>query len=416
MKKRAFLGVLVTMILSMGTTAFAAPAAAFGDSSDGNHPMAPYAKSDIIVPRPGTSKYAALGRYQFVGVPTDVKGHWAEKYITYFLQTGIMKADNGKFSPNTPITYADFANTVARLGLEPVEFNGGSISNKVFTDYALWNPSHPTSQAGYICGEAGVWGNPSEANDTMIGYPGFRLGDTAQRQYIAAFLVNMLDPMAVSLDTQKYFSDMSQFSSALGRTSMERLVQEGIISGFADGTIRPNANVTKAELAVMLYKVLERSNFDMDKVSEHLYGNYHSYYWEEEGKLLNLVNEARRKDGVNTLKYDADLNALCEIKMIEKSIYGMDTFSQLIQVDGKTVAAGHVSQFYGRCTDMAKTFGLSNYRVGENAVTLASNAAKAHNHLTNSEGHRENYLSSTYEVAGFAVGPRATYQMFAYLK
>ena len=404
------------MILSMGTTAFATPAAAFGDSSGGNHPMAPYAKSDIIVPRPETSKYAALQKYQYTGIPSDIKGHWAEKYIMYFLQTGVMKTDNGKFNPNTPITYADFANTVARLRLEPAEFNGGSISNKVFTDYALWNPSHPISQAGYICGEAGVWGNPSEANDTMIEYPGFRLGDTARRQYLAALLVNMLDPMAVSLDTQKYFSDMSQFSSALGRTPMERLVQEGIISGFSDGTIRPNANVTKAELAVMLYKVLERSNFDMDKVSDNLYGNYHSYYWEEEGKLLNLVNETRRKDGVNTLKYDTDLNALCEIKMIEKSIYGMDTFSQLIQVDGKTVAAGHVSQFYGRCTDMAKAFGLSNYRVGENAVTLASNAAKAHNRLTNSEGHRENYLSSDYEVAGFAVGPKATYQMFAYIK
>ena len=102
--------------------------------------------------------------------------------------------------------------------------------------------------------------------------------------------------------------------------------------------------------------------------------------------------------------------------MIEKSIYGMDTFSQLIQVDGKTIAAGHVSQFYGRCTDMAKTFGLSDYRVGENAVTNASNAAKAHNRLTNSEAHRNNYLSSDYEVAGFAVGHKATYQMFAYLK
>lgn len=138
------------MILSMGTTAFATPAAAFGDSSGGNHPMAPYAKSDIIVPRPETSKYAALQKYQYTGIPSDIKGHWAEKYIMYFLQTGVMKTDNGKFNPNTPITYADFANTVARLRLEPAEFNGGSISNKVFTDYALWNPSHPISQAGYI--------------------------------------------------------------------------------------------------------------------------------------------------------------------------------------------------------------------------------------------------------------------------
>ena len=416
MKKRALFCVFTTLILTMTSTVFAAPVAAFGNSSEGNHPMAPYAKSDIIVPRPSTSKYAALAKYQFTRVPSDVRGHWAEKYLTYFIQAGYMNGNVTEFKPNEPVTYGEFSSVVARLGLKPVEFNGGSISYKVFNDHALWNPIHPTSQAAYICGEAGVWGNPSEANDTMIAYPNCPLGSQAQRQYIAAFLENMLDPMEVTLDTQRYFKDMNQFTSSLGRMAMERMVQEGIISGYADGTIRPTAKVTKAELAVMLYKVLERSNFDMDKVSEHLYGNYHSYYWEEEGKLLNLVNDARRKDGVNVLKYDADLNALCEIKMIEKSIYGMDTFSQLIQVDGKTLAAGHVSQFYGRCTDMAKTFGLSNYRVGENAVTLASNAAKAHNHLTNSEGHRENYLSSTYEVAGFAVGPRATYQMFAYLK
>ena len=86
------------------------------------------------------------------------------------------------------------------------------------------------------------------------------------------------------------------------------------------------------------------------------------------------------------------------------------------QVDGKTVALGHVSQFYGRCTDMAKYFGLSNYRVGENAVTNAAYAAKAHNRLTHSQAHRKNFLSPDYEVAGFAVGHKATYQMFAYVK
>ena len=416
MNKRTLLSVSLILILIMSTTVFAAPIAAFGDSSDGNHPMAPYAESDIIVPRPGTSKYTVLEKYPYTGIPSDIRGHWAEKYLTYFIQAGYMNGNITAFNPNDPVTYGEFASVIARLGLEPVEFNGGSISYKVFNDYAMWNPNHPTSQAAYICGESGVWGNPSEANDTMTVYPNCPLGDQAQRQYIAAFLANMLDPMITTVGTQKHFKDMNQFSSALGRTSMERLIQEEIISGYADGTIRPAANVTKAELAVMLYKVLEKSSFDMDKVSDNLYGNYHSYYWEEAGKLLDLVNEARRYDGVRELKYDADLNALCEIKMLEKSIYGMDTFSQLIQMDGKTVAAGHVSQFYGRCTDMAKIFGLSNYHVGENAVTLASNAAKAHNRLTNSEGHRGNYLSDDYEVAGFAVGPKATYQMFAYLK
>lgn len=49
--------------------------------------------------------------------------------------------------------------------------------------------------------------------------------------------------------------------------------------------------------------------------------------------FLDLVNDARRKAGVSELKYDADLNALCEMKMLEKSIYGLDTFTKQIQYE-----------------------------------------------------------------------------------
>ena len=77
---------------------------------------------------------------------------------------------------------------------------------------------------------------------------------------------------------------------------------------------------------------MEKSQFDRNIVSDNLYGKYHSYYWDEEEKLLNLVNDARRKAGARELKYDADLNALCEVKMLEKSIYGLDTFTKQIPV------------------------------------------------------------------------------------
>ena len=74
MKKKVFLGTLAAMIFSIHISAFAAPAAAFGDVSAGNHIAAPYAKSDIIVPRPSASKYAALQKYAYIGIPADVKG------------------------------------------------------------------------------------------------------------------------------------------------------------------------------------------------------------------------------------------------------------------------------------------------------------------------------------------------------
>lgn len=216
--------------------------------------------------------------------------------------------------------------------------------------------------------------------------------------------------------SEQKFADEIRFQSALCKDAMKRLTGENIISCYADGTIRPEGTVTKAELAAMLYRVMEKSQFDRNIVSDNLYGKYHSYYWDEEEKLLNLVNDARRKAGVSELKYDADLNALCEMKMLEKSIYGLDTFTKQIQYDGKTIADGHVSRFYGRCTAMARAFGLTDYYVGENAVLHAPYAAKAHNRLTDSEAHRKNYLNPMYEVAGFAVGEKATYQMFAYIR
>ena len=327
-----------------------------------------------------------------------------------------MDGSAAAFHPNEPITYADFASVVARLGLKPVEFNGGTVSHKVFRDAALWDTAYPNAQAALICGEAGVWGNPSEANYTMLGYSGFCLQDQVQRQYIASFLVSMLPMQEKERVSEQQFADEIRFQSALCKDAMKRLTGENIISCYADGTIRPEGTVTKAELAAMLYKVMEKSQFDRNLISDNLYGKYHSYYWDEEEKLLDLVNDARRKAGVSELKYDADLNALCEVKMLEKSIYGLDTFTKQIQYDGKTIADGHVSRFYGRCTAMARAFGLTDYYVGENAVLYAPYAAKAHNRLTDSEAHRKNYLNPMYEVAGFAVGEKATYQMFAYVK
>ena len=70
MKKKVFFGTLAAMIFSIHISAFAAPTAAFGDVSAGNHIAAPYAKSDIIVPRP-----SALQKYAYIGIPADVKGH-----------------------------------------------------------------------------------------------------------------------------------------------------------------------------------------------------------------------------------------------------------------------------------------------------------------------------------------------------
>ena len=51
MKRKVFIGMLIASVISMSTTVFAAPTAAFGDSSKGNHPLAPYAKKRYYCPQ-----------------------------------------------------------------------------------------------------------------------------------------------------------------------------------------------------------------------------------------------------------------------------------------------------------------------------------------------------------------------------
>lgn len=416
MKKVIFAGILTTALLTMNCNAFGATAA-FGDTSMGNHPLAPYAESSIIVPRPEKSAYMNLTNYINTDIPSDVRGHWAESYINFILQNGYMSCNgSGQFQPDAAITYAEFAQTIARLGLKPVEFNGGSISYKVFQDCALWIEGNDDVTAAMICAEVGIWGNPSEAN-ASINSLGLRLYDIVERQYITWFLSNMMDHAGdTALMNNMGYCDATLFNNMDMLNIMNQMVGEGIITGFPDNTIRPQGIVTKAEFATMLYKVLERYGFDIDDINNNLYGNYHRYFWNEESRLMELVNEERRNSGISTLRYDSDLNALCEIKMLEKSIYGYKSFEQITEYNGKSIANGHVSQFYGRATEMAEAFGLSSYMVGENAVKNCPNAKKAHNRLTESPEHNRNYLKQEYEVAGFAVGEKLTYEMFAYIR
>lgn len=389
MKLGTFISAFMATTVCMSSVALAAPTAAFGDSSAGNHPNAPYAASNIIVPRPDKSVYVPLEKYDTPGTTADIKEHWAEKQILYFLKNGYMKTENGKFEPDAPVTYADFAQTVARLDLNPVEFGGGIVSYHIFSDFPLWNPNSLDTKAGYICAEAGVWGNPYEQNNSWTDGCDLNLNDFAQKEAITMFLMNMVEP-----------------------TSEERISRQKN-NTFGDITSYSQDIVTKAEMADMLYRVLEKYRFDMDVISNNLYGNYHAYYWSEEAKLLELVNTDREKNGVAALRYNADLNALCEIKMLEKSIYGYETFGYPVQYKGKSIVAGHLSQFYGNIMEMANTFGLQYRSIGENAAKNITGAEEVHEGFKGSASHKKNYLNTRYKMAGFAVGGKMTYEMFA---
>lgn len=70
----------------------------------------------------------------------------------------------------------------------------------------------------------------------------------------AATAATAVVPAAVSADTQKEFPDVSPDNAH--KDAIYQLVEEGVITGFEDGTFRPWEEVTRSQVAVMLYELL----------------------------------------------------------------------------------------------------------------------------------------------------------------
>ena len=157
MKRLVQTCIAILTALTVSQTAFAATGELLGDVSKGNHPDAPYAASEIIVPRPSQSAYGSLPLYANGQMPVDIQGHWAESAIRDFLQRGYISGSGGYFYPNTPATYGDFAEIAAHFGLNPVTFYGGQDASRIFSERFSWDSHTEPGKSALICGEAGVW-------------------------------------------------------------------------------------------------------------------------------------------------------------------------------------------------------------------------------------------------------------------
>ncbi|MBB6635764.1 cadherin-like beta sandwich domain-containing protein [Cohnella thailandensis] len=84
----------------------------------------------------------------------------------------------------------------------------------------------------------------------------FKPAATVTRAEFAVMLMNALklDSAAAELS----FSDAAKVG-AWARTAVSQAVQAGVITGYADGTFRPDAKITRAEMAAMIAKALKAS-------------------------------------------------------------------------------------------------------------------------------------------------------------
>ncbi len=107
----------------------------------------------------------------------------------------------------------------------------------------------------------------------------------------------------------------------------------------------------------------------------------------EEQKMVDLVNEARRKNGLEPLKVDTKVTELARMK--SKDMIDNNYFS-------------HNSPTYGSPFEMLKNYGVSYRSAGEN-IAGNQTVERAHVSLMNSPGHRRNILSADYTHIGIGI-------------
>lgn len=163
---------------------------------------------------------------------TDIGSHWARTYIEKLVADGAVNGyEDGTFRPESPLTRGEFAAVLARaMDLET------PAGENAFADCAgHWSAKYVNAafRAGFVNGT----GSGAFSPDQHI-----------TREEIVTIIARANKLAAGKALT---FSD-SAAVSRWAADSVSAAVEEGIVSGYPDGTFRPQAQVTRGEMAKMV--------------------------------------------------------------------------------------------------------------------------------------------------------------------
>lgn len=180
-----------------------------------------------------------------LALPVDLRGHWAEADVYKLVSIGAVTGfPDGAFRPDRLVTRAELAVMLTRaLRIPPAD------AAPPFRDAV------PGWAAGYLAAavQRGLIGGYEDGT--------FRPDEPVTREAAAAILVRAL-PEAALRDGAgplppgpETFTDAGDIS-AWAAESVALAVRYGLITGFADGTFRPQDPTTRAQAAVLIARLL----------------------------------------------------------------------------------------------------------------------------------------------------------------
>lgn len=192
----------------------------------------------------------SLVEFEVEGTPLfrDVVGHWAQNDIAWLYSRGIVRGyPDGTFKPDEPITRLESVLFVARaLGLT----QGAESVLEKFAD-AGEIPAWARSTAGAATSGGLVAGDLTPSG--LLFAPNRGVTRTEAALFVLRAAFPEVKPPASGGPT---FADAAHIPE-WARVDLVRAAAAGIVKGYPDGTLRPGAAVTRAEVAVMLARALK---------------------------------------------------------------------------------------------------------------------------------------------------------------
>ena len=175
--------------------------------------------------------------------------HWAHQYISLLSDVGVINGyTDGTYNPGGNVTRAEFYKLMACTEYPEIIYEQLKIS-KGFTEWYEPYMFHVLDN-GYMTDEIG-YGNPNEpiSRKEMI----ISLG-----KYVYAKRVkegNAEAPKEIPFEDLKNvgISDYEMYC-------VKCAYSEGIINGYEDGSFKPDNNMTRAEVATVIYRYLMGGN------------------------------------------------------------------------------------------------------------------------------------------------------------
>lgn len=176
---------------------------------------------------------------------TDTADYWAGDFVAWMKTSGITTGyDDGTFRPNQNITRQQFAAMLFRyLGLDGAKYESVELpfadADKI-SSYAV-----TAVKALYSIGIIGG----TEKNGQLYFYP----GNSLTRAQAAAMIGRTQEKGYATVELG--FSDAASIP-AYAAYYIRTMAAQGVIGGYTDGTFRPNANITRGQMAKILYNLL----------------------------------------------------------------------------------------------------------------------------------------------------------------